>query len=111
MSKVKIQDTIGAVFVVSNGDKRKVSAKSPETPEEIVNPESVSLKDGDEIITGPNSYVWDISDQSISGITTISLGPESRIQLTISGQKNIKKIRVKEGICQLMTPATIEVPW
>ncbi len=102
MSKVTLQDTIQDVYVISSGKKRKVEARTPKT---------VSLYDGDEIITGKNSYVINLSDSSLSGVTTLSMAPNSHIKLKIKGKRNIDTTTVKKGLCQLMTPSKIDLDW
>ena len=78
-TKVSITYTIGDVHVVRNGKKGKIEA--------VPFKKSVGLKDGDKIITGPHSYVVDLSDRPGPGEngTLMVIFPNSEIGLGIKG--------------------------
>ncbi len=111
MSRVNLADTIGKVYIISNGKKRQVQAKIPETVDEVVEPEAAPISDGDKVLTGQDSYVIDISDSNPSGVTKIILAPESEIELHITGKQSIRTITPHNGMCLVMGHPDLHLPY
>lgn len=102
MSDVKISYTIGVVSLVRDGKKRAAEA--------IPFKKSVTLQDGDKIITGAASYVVDLSDKpghTQTG-TMITIFPNSELILRIKGL--IKKVELVNGLFNIATEKEVITP-
>lgn len=105
MSEVNISYTIGDVYLVRGGKKRKIEA--------IPFKKSVELKDGDRIITGAASYVIDLVD-SPSPIgdetgTPIAIFPNSELVLGIK-RNLITKVTLIYGLFKICTDKEVITP-
>ncbi|TXT59177.1 MAG: hypothetical protein BAJALOKI2v1_240005 [Promethearchaeota archaeon] len=115
MSKVKLYQTHGKVFIKSNGEKQKVEANIPKNLESLdslanlYGENTVPVKDGDIIITQENSYAINVQDENDPDYTTISLFPNSKGKLEIQG-KEIKKVILMNGLFRVETKNPIELP-
>lgn len=107
--EVVLKQTIGNVFIQSNGKKRKVETVPPKNVEEIDDYKEIPIKDGDVIITEKNSYAIDIGDKNTSHYTYVSLFPNSKVKLNIKGA-TITKVILMNGLFRVHTYGPIEMP-
>lgn len=115
MSKVKLNQTAGKVFVKSDGKRKKVEAKIPETLdnletlEELYGSNTVPIHDDDVIITEEDSYAINIQDKNDPDYTILSLFPNSKAKVSIKG-KEITEIKLIEGLFRVETKNKILLP-
>jgi hypothetical protein len=115
MSKVKLYQTQGNVFVKSNGEKQKVEAKVPESIDDLdtlVNlygENTIPITNNDIIITGENSYAINIQDENDPDYTSISLFPNSKAKVNVKG-KEITEMELMNGLFRVETKNPIHLP-
>ncbi len=115
MSKVKLYQTHGNVFIKSNGKKQQVEAKIPESLDDLdtlVNlygKNAISIRNNDIIITGNESYAINIKDKNDPDYTSISLFPNSKVKVNVKG-KEITEIELMNGLSRVETKNPIHLP-
>jgi myosin heavy subunit len=115
MSKVKLHITSGDIFVQSNGKKKKVEAKIPDsldslkTLEDLFGPNTVPIHNNDIIITEEDSYAINIQDENDPDYTVVSLFPNSKAKLRIS-DKQITEVELMNGLFRVETKNPIRLP-
>jgi hypothetical protein len=105
MANVNITYSIGEVYRIRSGRKKRVKAKPLGDTLSWVN-----LKDGDRIITGARSYVVELSDSpgpTQTG-TSITAFPNSEFILGIKGI--IRKVELMKGLFQITTEKEVVTP-
>jgi len=115
MSKVKLYQTSGDVFVKSNGEKRKVKAEVPETIEDVdtlvdlYGKNTIPIKNNDVIITEQDSYAINIQDENDPDYTVVSLFPNSKAKVSVKG-KQITEVNLDNGLFRVETKNPIHLP-
>jgi len=115
MSKVRLKQTAGNVFIQSNGEKKKVEAKIPDELEdldtlaELYGSNTVPIHDGDMIITEKDSYAINIQDENDPDYTALSLFPNSKARVSIRG-KEITEVELMKGLFRVETKNPIQFP-
>lgn len=107
--RVELNQTEGTVYIKSNGEKRKVEARAPQNEEDLEKELTVPIKDGDTIITEQDSYAIDISDENTAHYTYVSLFPNSKAKLDITGA-TINKVTLMDGLFRVRTYNPISLP-
>jgi len=100
--EVTVHYTIGDVYRIRGSRKRRIVAVPSDT--------SVKLKDRDQIITGAQSYVFDISDEPgpLQTGTLVTAFPNSEFVLGIKGV--IRSIDLVKGLFRLSTEKEVTTP-
>jgi len=115
MSKVKLYQTSGDVFVKSNGEKRQVKAEVPEEIDDIdtlvdlYGENTIPINNGDVIVTGAESYAINIQDENDPDYTAVSLFPNSKAKVSVKG-KEITEVELYNGLFRVETKNPIHLP-
>lgn len=115
MSKVKLYQTSGDVFVNSDGEKRKVKAEVPEKIDDIetlvdlYGKNTIPIKNNDVIITEQDSYAINIQDENDPDYTVVSLFPNSKAKVSVKGRE-ITEVNLDDGLFRVETKNPIHLP-
>lgn len=101
-ANVSILYTIGDVHCVRGGRKKPIKAIPFKKP--------VKLKDGDRIVTGAQSYVFDLSDEPgpTQTATMLTAYPNSEFVLWIKGL--IRRVELVRGLFRVVTEKEVITP-
>lgn len=102
MADVKVFYTIGDVSLVRGGKKRKIEA--------IPFKKSVKLKDGDRVITGPQSYVADLIDNPEPTQTGIIITAFPNSEFILGIKEIIRKVELIKGLFRIATEKEVITP-